>query len=193
MQEEGRIQSIPDRGYERRLVARVLEGELAAGRELYHAHAPRIYRLIHRLAGDEDMARDFTQDTFIRAFDRLEDFRGEASISTWLHSIAVSVTLNGLRRENRHRDRMLDISEAEDVGHTPVLADPDLRERLHRAIDALDEIYRLAVVLHDIEGYTHVEIGEILGIPEGTSKARLSIARSRLREVLVDFAKDRTG
>jgi RNA polymerase sigma-70 factor (ECF subfamily) len=193
MQEAGRFEAIPGRGHERRLVARILDGEVAAGRELYDAHASRIYRLIFRLAGDEELASEFTQETFIRAFDRLGEFRGEASISTWLHSIAVSVTLNGIRRENRHRNRLLDISEAEGIGHTPVASDPDLRERLYRAIDSLDEIYRLAVVLHDIEGYTHVEIAAMLGIPEGTSKARLSIARSRLREVLVDFATDRTA
>ena len=190
MLEAGRVDSVPDRGHERRLIARVLEGEPAAGRELYDAYAPRIYRLIHRLARDEELARDFTQDTFIRAFNRLRDFRGESSISTWLHSIAVSVTLNGLRREHRFRTRELDISAADEVAHGGALADPDLKTRLYQAIDALDDIYRLAVVMHDIDGYTHLEIGAILGIPEGTSKARLSIARSRLREVLVDFARN---
>src|SRR5690242_8200436 len=78
---------------ERRLIALVLAGDRAAGRELYDAHAPRVYRLVFRLAGDEDLARDFTQETFIRAFGRLHEFRGDAALGTWLHSIAVSVAL----------------------------------------------------------------------------------------------------
>jgi RNA polymerase sigma-70 factor (ECF subfamily) len=190
MQEAGRLEPAPDRGDECRLIARVLDGELAAGRELYDTHAPRVYRLIHRITGDEELTRDFTQDTFIRAFNRLKDFRGDCSIATWLHSIAVSVSLNGLRRELRFRSRELDISAAADVGHSPVESDPDLRTRLYGAIDDLGDIYRLAVVLHDIEGYTHPEIAGMLGIPEGTSKARLSIARAKLREALVDFARN---
>lgn len=175
---------------EQRLIARVLAGERAAGRAFYEAHAPRVYRLTFRLTGDAALAEDCTQDTFVRAFDRLAGFRGDAALTTWLHRIAVTVTLNALRKRQRWLTREASLLEAAAVPSVSRHAEPDLKERLTRAIDALPEIYRLVVVLHDVEEYTHAEIAEILGIPEGTSKARLSVARGRLRETLADFMKE---
>ena len=83
---------------DRELIGRVLAGDPGAERELYDAHVDRVFRLVYRMAGDPDRAQDYTQETFIRAFRRLADFRGESALSTWLCSIAISVTLNGLRR-----------------------------------------------------------------------------------------------
>src|SRR5262245_15160670 len=83
---------------ERLLIASAQRGEREAARALYDAHARRVHRLIYRLCGDEDMARDLTQDTFVRVFQKLSTFRGESSFGTWVHRIAVSVALNGLRR-----------------------------------------------------------------------------------------------
>jgi len=84
--------------HEAELIARARAGEPAAERGLYEAHVDRVCRLVFRLAGDADLARDFTQDTFVRAFERLHEFRGGSLFSTWLHAIAVSVALNGLPR-----------------------------------------------------------------------------------------------
>jgi len=175
---------------ERRLIALVIAGDRVAGRELYDAHAPRVYRLVFRLAGDEELAKDFTQETFIRAFARLSEFRGDAALGTWLHSIAVSVALNGMRKQRRFRQRETDLDDAPEVAWNPNRGEPDLRARLHAAIAELSEIYRTVVVMHDVEGYTHGDIARILGIPEGTSKARLSAARAKLRERLADFMKE---
>jgi RNA polymerase sigma-70 factor (ECF subfamily) len=175
---------------DRELIARCLAGDTDAERALYDAHVDRVYRLVHRMAGDGDLAQDFTQETFIRAFERLEQYRGDASLATWLHSIAVSVTLNGMRKVQRIRLRTTDLSE------TPLLASeardlpPDLRTRLFQAIDALSEKLRPVFIMHDIEGYTHEEIGVTLGIPTGTSKARLFDARAKLRAALAPFAGD---
>lgn len=173
---------------ERQLIARVVQGEARAQRELYDAHVDRVYRLVYRMAGDDDMARDFTQETFIRAFQRMDTFRGDASMATWLHSIAVSVTLNGLRsakRFDRHRG-----SEDEGLGIVSEKreAEPDLKTRLAAAINALPEGYRTTFLMHDVEGYTHEEIGAALGVQPGTSKAQLSRARAKLRDALADFA-----
>lgn len=173
---------------ERATIERAKAGEAAAQRDLYEANVERIYRLAFRLAGDRDLARDFTQEAFIRAFQRLGDFRGDSAFSTWLHAIAVSVALNGLRKVKRLRLRETVLEDAESLGHTPRRADPDLRDRLYRAIDALPDGYRTVFVLHDVEGYTHEEIGQMLGIQAGTSKAQLFRARGRLRESLADFA-----
>ena len=173
---------------ERELIARVRAGDGAAERVLYDAHVDRVYRLAYRLAGDDELAREFTQDTFVRAFDRLGAFRGEAKPSTWLHAIATSVVLNGLRRVKRFRQRETDLDEAAGTSAGRRAAEPDLKRRLAQAIDGLADGYRMVFVMHDVEGYTHEEIGATLGIETGTSKAQLSRARAKLRDALADFA-----
>ena len=184
--EEKELRGLTDR----ELVARCLAGDTGAERALYDAHVDRIYRLVHRMAGDGDLAEDFTQETFIRAFERLEQFRGDASLRTWLHSIAVSVTLNGMRKVKRMRLTTTDLSELPLLATEARTVAPDLRARLFEAIDALSDKLRPVYLMHDVEGYTHEEIGAILGIPAGTSKARLFDARARLRRALAPFAKD---
>jgi RNA polymerase sigma-70 factor (ECF subfamily) len=176
---------------ESQLIARVRAGDSAAERALYDAHVDRVYRLAFRLAGDDALAQDFTQETFIRAFDRLGSFRGDAAFSTWLHTITTTVVLNGLRKVKRFRQREADIDDAHDIGTTHRHAEPDLKARLRRAIDDLPE-YRTVFVMHDVEGYTHEEIGVALGVETGTSKAQLSRARAKLRVALADFAGEWT-
>ena len=175
---------------ERNLIERVRGGDSRAERELYDAHVDRVYRLAYRLAGDDDLARDFTQETFIRAFERLDGFRGDAAFSTWLHSIAMSVALNGLRKVKRFRTRESDLEEAHELPGSVRLAEPDLKLKLARAIDALPERSRMVFVMHDVEGFTHEEIAETMGMEAGTSKAQLSRARAKLREALADFRKE---
>jgi len=178
---------------DRELIARVRAGDPAAERALYDAHVDRVYRLSYRMAGDDDLARDFTQETFIRAFERLDTFRGESAFSTWLHSIATTVALNGLRKVKRFRKREADIEEADAVTVSRKHAEPDLKRRLAQAIGALPDGYRTVFLLHDVEGYTHEEIGAALAIESGTSKAQLSRARAKLRLALADFAGEWIG
>jgi RNA polymerase sigma-70 factor (ECF subfamily) len=179
---------------DQQLVTRCLAGDHSAERALYDAHVDRVYRLAYRLAGDADLAQDFTQETFIRAFDRLSQFRGDASLSTWLHTIATSVSLNGMRSVTRLRNRSSNIDDLPELPSTGPRESPhDLREKLHASIDALSVKLRPVFVMHDVEGYTHEEIGVALGIPTGTSKARLFDARAKLRAALAHFAGDRTA
>ena len=173
---------------DQQLIARAVAGDLAAQRALYEQHVDRVYRLAFRLAGDEELARDFTQETFVRAFDRLASFRGESALGTWLHAIGVSVALNGLRKVKRWRAREAPLDDALTVGTTTRSAEPDLKVRLKAAVDALPEGYRTVFVMHDVEGYTHEEIAQTLGIQPGTSKAQLFRARAKLRVALADFA-----
>lgn len=169
----------------------MLDGDEGAARALYDAHVDRVYRLCYRMAGDEDLAREFTQETFVRAFGRLDQFRGDAALSTWLYSITKTVTLNGLRKVKRIRDREMDMEETPmPVQARESRAEPDLRERLHAAIDRLPDIYRMVFVMHDVEGYTHAEIGSSLDVATGTSKARLHRARRMLQDELSDFAEE---
>ena len=175
---------------DRQLVARCLAGDSLAERALYDAHVERVYRLAYRMTGDGDLASDLTQETFIRAFERLEQFRGDASLATWLHTIAVSVTLNGLRKVKRMGGRVENIDDVPVPAVEPAGFTADLKLRLHTAIDALSEKLRPVFVMHDVEGYTHEEIAGSLGIPVGTSKARLFDARAKLRLALAAFAGD---
>ena len=170
------------------IIAEVLRGNARAERELYDAHVDRVFRLAWRMAGDESLARDLTQDTFIRAFQRLADFRGDSSLSTWLHSIAVSVILNGLKKVKRIHGREIGGDELPEVSIPTREAEPDLKVRLRRAIESLPDGYRTVFLMHDVEGYTHEEIASALGVQPGTSKAQLFRARARLRTELAEFA-----
>jgi len=166
----------------------VLAGDEAAERALYDTHVDRVYRLAYRLAGEADLAQDFTQEVFVRAFDRLSEFQGRSALSTWLHAITVSVSLNKLRKVKKLREREVDLADTAPLYVTTRAAEPDLKDRLKNAIASLPELYRAVFVMYDMEGYTHEEIGTALGVPVGTSKARLSRARQKLREQLADFA-----
>ena len=173
---------------EQLVVARVKRGDAAAERQIFETHVDRVYRLAFRMTGDDDQAQEFTQETFIRAFERIDQFRGESSFSTWLNSIGTSVILNGLRKVKRFRQREFEYDEVGAIAGSERQAEPDLKEKLALAIDDLPIKYRMVFVMHDVEGYTHEEIGEALGMPVGTSKAQLSRARARLRETLAEFA-----
>ena len=178
-------------GYdERLLISRACQGDRQAAKALYDAHARRVHRLVFRICGDEEMARDLTQDTFVRVFQKLSTFRGDAAFATWVHRIAVSVALNAIRKEQRHKRTSEDMDVANELPAPPNAVEPDLRARLASAIAALPESCRVSVILHDVEGYTHAEIGQMLGIAEGTSKARLFDARTRLRKALSMFVKE---
>jgi len=176
--------------HDQELIGRVLAGDPSAERALYDAHVDRVFRLVYRMAGDLDRAQDYTQETFIRAFGRLREFRGEAALSTWLGSIAISITLNGLRKVKRSWEREVVLDDSLAMGRATPEAEPDLKERLAQAIDDLPDGYRVVFVMHDVEGYTHEEIASSLGVHPGTSKAQLFRARARLRESLADFVKE---
>ncbi|HUQ98093.1 MAG TPA: RNA polymerase sigma factor [Gemmatimonadaceae bacterium] len=171
---------------ESQLIAQVMAGDRLAGRALYDTHAPRLYALAYRMSGDAEKAREFTQDTFIRAFSRLSQFRGDAAFSTWLHRIMVTVVSNARRSEIRF-GREVGLDEAQSLeSHAPE-AEPDLKECIAKALDKLSEVYRTTLIMHDIQGYTHAEIAGILGVPEGTCKSRLSAARAQMRQDLAAF------
>jgi RNA polymerase sigma-70 factor (ECF subfamily) len=172
------------------LIAGARAGDRMAARRLYDRHAPRVYRLIYRSVGDEELAREYTQDTFVKVFQRLDQYRGESAFSTWLHSVAMSMLFTGLRRLKRVRARELELETAVSLPTHDETVDPHLRERLQTELARLPLRLRVPIVLHDVEGYTHREIGQMLDIPEGTSKARLSEARARLRVALAGVVTD---
>jgi RNA polymerase sigma-70 factor, ECF subfamily len=178
----------PDRGETARLIPRILEGDGEAARALYDAHYPGVYRLALRLTGDGELAAECVQQAFFRAFLRLETFRGEAAFGTWLYRVAVNVALTELKKLRRTREREEGLDPDVVEGPHPPDRDPMLARRIRRALTALPDGYRVVVVMHDIQGLTHAEIGAVLGIATGTSKARLSYARARLRTLLAQCA-----
>jgi RNA polymerase sigma-70 factor, ECF subfamily len=175
---------------ERQLIDRVLMGDKAAQRAFYDGHVDRIFALAYRITGDETAARDCTQLAFIRLFDKLRTFRGQAALSTWVHAVAVSVILQWRRKAKQHWQREVDIEAADHVSAPCSAFDRVVDDTVRRAIDTLAGRYRVVVVMHDIEGHTHEEIGAALGITTAASKIRLSRARKKLKDALADFAGD---
>jgi RNA polymerase sigma-70 factor (ECF subfamily) len=168
---------VPDRELAEALLA---AGDERAFRELYRRHTPRLYQFVWRLLGGADVdAEDIVQETWVRAVQGLHGFRWDASLGTWLCGIG----LNLCRELWRKRDgRDLDWNQGLD-GPAPVPLH-DERVDLERAIAMLPVGYRTVLLLHDLEGCTHGEIGRRLGIAVGTSKSQLSSARRAVRALL---------
>jgi RNA polymerase sigma-70 factor (ECF subfamily) len=158
------------------------DGEVGAFEALYREHVGRVYGLCLRMTGSAHEAESLTQETFVRAWQRLADFRGESAFGTWLHHVAVSVVLTSRRATLRRLRRVETTDDLARVdGPDPVRNAPDARVDLDRAIAHLPEGARLVFVLFDIEGYSHAEIARELGIAENTSKAQLHRARGLLQ------------
>lgn len=157
-------------------------GDRQAFERLYRAHAGRVYSLCLRMLADQSLAEEVTQDVFVRVWEKLPGFRGDAAFTTWLHRVTVNVALTrrktvGIRDGRLADDEALDGAPArsEHVGE---------RLDLEGAIAQLPRGARTVFVLHDVQGFTHEEIGEQLGISPGGSKAQLHRARMLLRAAL---------
>jgi RNA polymerase sigma-70 factor (ECF subfamily) len=174
---------------ETELIQRAQEGDPQAIREIYRTYSPRVYAVVKRLAADDGLAEDWAQEAWVRIFRALGTFRGEARFTTWLHRIAVNSALHGRRwRERRVR---LEAPIPDTMPASTRTDQPLLRLRLEKAMQQLPERMRQVLVLHDIEGYTHEDIADFLGINAGTSKSQLFKARARMRELLRPALKAR--
>lgn len=160
------------------------DGDRHAFERLYRANINRVYAVCVRMCGDRSRAEELAQDAFVRAWERLPQFRGESAFSTWLHRLAVNVVLEAQRTERRNRAR----TESDDIldAAPPVMRGEHHLERMDLAvaIAALPPGARAVFALHDVEGYKHEEIAEMLDITSGGSKAQLHRARRLLREAL---------
>ncbi len=167
-----------------RQVAQAQAGDVGAFEELYRQHVGRIHALCLRMCGDAREAEELTQDAFVRAWEKLDSFRGSSAFSSWLHRLAVNVVLGSWRARGRHRERVVAIADVEgsvDPGHEP---QPRLAMDLESAIAGLPAGARTVFVLHDVEGYRHRDIAELTGLAVGTSKTQLHRARRLLRKAL---------
>lgn len=186
MTEAGLLQTDTINTGEGTLAENLKDVGLAAFESIFHKYKGRIYSLCYRLVNDLSEAEDLTQEVFLQLFRKMHTFRGESSFSTWFHRLAVNTVLMHLRKK---KDIRQDALSEEDPALPANRAQPESNLNLdkiglERAIAELPQGYRTILVLHDIEGYDHQEVAELLGCSLGTSKSQLHKARMRLREIL---------
>jgi RNA polymerase sigma-70 factor (ECF subfamily) len=182
-----------EREKEQELILRAKTGDRAAFAALVRAHGNEVYTLARRLVGDPHLAADVAQETMIRAWRALPQFRGDAALSTWLHRITVNTAWTHKKRARRHEVAPLDDFEHlpdQVPGHQPDTAGEivELRGRLRSALDALPNAQRQVVILKDVYGWSHAEIAESMGISVAAAKVRLHRARARLARDLEESA-----
>ena len=180
-------------------IRRAQEGDSAAFEFLYQLHGRRVYALCLRMVGNPADAEDLMQEAFLQLFRKIGTFRGESAFSTWLHRMTVNVVLMRLRKKSLPTDSLEETLEpdAENSGPKRDVGAPDLRlsgavdrVNLERSIEKLPPGYRTVFVLHDVQGYEHNEIAEIIGCSVGNSKSQLHKARTRLRELLQEELRE---
>lgn len=169
-----------ERALESALVERAQDNDTLAYEQLYEMHKGRVFALCVRLCSDRDMAEDLAQEAFVLAWRKLGSFRGDSAFGSWLYRITTNTVLSYLRKQKPFRN-MLDVDEIEDQGQKE---DIGLRMTLDDAIAGLPTGARTVFVLYSLEGYTHDEIGSLLGIAQGSSKAQLHRARQLLQAKL---------
>jgi RNA polymerase sigma-70 factor (ECF subfamily) len=169
---------------EQLIIRRAIDGDEAALRALWTRHAPHIDMVVRRLVGfDQDLAEDIAQEVWIQIFRALPGYRGDSQFSTWAHRIAVNRTLNALRRTKRLA--AVETTVEEDSASVEMDTERSfVAASIEAATAKLSPGARAVFVLHDVEGYTHEEIAEELGITSGGSKSQLFKARAKLRKLL---------
>ena len=179
------VHSLDEARREQQLVVAAKSGDAEAFAGLVRLHQRRAYAVARAIVGTHEDAEDAVQEGFLHAYRALERFVAGQSFGAWLHRIVANAALDLTRRR-----RVRDTDELSDVVASPFrdpAIDDELRTRLGRALATLTERQRSVIVLHDVEGFKHGEIGAMLGIPEGTSRSDLHHARATLRRALADL------
>jgi len=196
VKKEDKNSGVPDA----EVIRQAQQGNAGAFEQLYRRYSRRVYSLCLRMVKNDSEAEDLTQEAFLQLFRKIHTFRGEAKFSTWLHRLTSNLVLMRFRKK-RFPEVSLDATlESEEEDSRPLMefGAPDLRlsgvidhVNLTRAIEQLPHGYREVFILHDVEGYEHTEIAEILGRTIGNSKSQLFKARLRLRELLQESLRSR--
>jgi RNA polymerase sigma-70 factor (ECF subfamily) len=187
------------------LVARAQAGDAAAFDELVVKYSPRLYGLIYNMTANHEDTNDMLQDVFAKAYRAIKGFRGKSSFYTWIHTIAVNMTLNFLKKRGRRYHLSLDDVDAsiqhdkefiELTSTSSPVREADLTElqrRLNEAMMKLSDEHRAVVTMFHIQGMPHAEISKILGVSEGTVRSRLFYANRQLQNYLDEFRKNPVG
>jgi len=183
---EARMQTDAD------LVKECRAGDASAFDEIVRRYKDRVYRVVYRFLGNHEDALDVAQETFIRAYGGIREFRGSAQLCTWLHSIAANLARNRLRdgsRKGRNQGVPLDgMDPADDCSPRAAAEQQELEDTLQRCLVDLPEPYRMAFALRTFDDLNYEAIAQTLGIPVGTVKSRINHARRMLRERLEELA-----
>jgi RNA polymerase sigma-70 factor (ECF subfamily) len=170
------------------LIERCRRGDLGAFEEIYKAHSGKLYSLACRMLGNPTEAEDLLQEIFLSAHRKLDSFRGESALGTWLYRLATNQCLDDVRsraaRSNQVTDTIDDDPALLDVRSRGIADQTVAKMDLERAVAQLPDRARAAFLLHDVQGLEHREVAEALGIAEGTSKSQVHKARLRLRALL---------
>ena len=181
------------------LVARTQAGDPAAFDALVIKYSPRLYGLVYNMTSNHEDTNDLLQDVFAKAYRSIGGFRGNSAFYTWVHSIAVNMTINFLKKRGRRLTMSLDDMDAgvennkefiELTSSTNPVREADLSElqiRLNEAMMKLSYDHRAVVTMFDIQGMPHAEIAKILGVSEGTVRSRLFYAHRQLQNYLEEF------
>jgi len=169
-----------DSGVPSDLVERARNGDHAAFEALYREQVGRVYGLCLRMVADAAVAEELTQAAFVRAWERLASYRGDASFGAWLRTVAANVVISDRRSRLRRAVREVDAVDQDALAAPPTSAAGE-RLDLERAVASLPAGARAVFVLHDVEGYTHAEVGRLLDVSPITSKTQLHRARRLLR------------
>lgn len=176
---------------EAQAIERAKQGDEAAFEVLYHLHKRRVYSLCLRMLSNPAQAEDLAQEAFLQLFRKISTFRGESAFSTWLHRMTVNVVLMHLRKKGLPVVSLEETIETDEETQKKELGGEDVkltgsidRLQLQRAIDRLPPGYKMVFVLHDVEGFEHNEIAEMVGCSIGNSKSQLHKARLKLRDYL---------
>ncbi|MGA9882322.1 MAG: sigma-70 family RNA polymerase sigma factor [Candidatus Acidiferrales bacterium] len=182
------------------LIRLAQQGDAAAFEALYQMHNRRVYSLCLRMVGNTAEAEDLTQEAFLQLFRKVSTFRGESAFSTWLHRLAVNVVLMKLRKKSGKETSLEQVTDPDEESGTPrrdfgtldVRLSGSLdRVNLQRAVEQLPPGYKSVFVLHDVQGFEHNEIAEIMGCSIGNSKSQLHKARMRLRDLLHETVREK--
>ncbi len=165
------------------LINQAKEGNTNSFEKLYRINASRVYAICLRISSDKRRAEELTQDAFVKVWENLNSFKGESRFSTWLYRIAVNTSLLELRSRKRWFARFKNLNELLNFDKKVSISVSDSID-IEKAVANLPEKARLVFILHDVEGYRHNEISEILSVKSGTSKAHLHRARKLLRETM---------
>jgi RNA polymerase sigma-70 factor (ECF subfamily) len=182
------VPEAPGRAADLALVERCRQGDLTAFEEIYRAHSGKLFSLACRMVGNPADAEDLLQEIFLSAHRKLESFRGESALGTWLYRLATNQCLDYLRSKAAKAGQLTGAIEDEpalaDMGSRKLAERTVAKMDLERAMAKLPEGARAAFVLHDVQGLEHREVAEVLGVAEGTSKSQVHKARLRLRALL---------
>jgi RNA polymerase sigma factor (sigma-70 family) len=188
-------------GEDSQLVRTAQHGDLKAYDALMRRYQERVYATVYHMTGNHEDANDLTQETFIKAYQAIKSFKGDAGFYTWLYRIAVNKTINFLK-QRRSKNQLslndLDLNAEHDPDLVALISEKtprreaglaELQEKLNAAMQKLSEPHRLVVTLHDVQGLSHEEIGEIMDCNVGTVRSRLFYARQQLQAWLSDYLK----